>query len=73
MYLLCFLWAPCAVDRLQREDAIRTARKVEHSEQDTVDTLPVEAKGVYQGAVSANGRWLAVAATDKRVRIWNTL
>jgi WD40 repeat protein len=32
--------------------------------------LPVEVKGVYQLSFSPEGRWLALAAADGKVRIW---
>jgi WD40 repeat protein len=32
--------------------------------------LPVSVKGVYQLAFSGDGKWLAMAAADGKVRVW---
>jgi WD40 repeat protein len=32
--------------------------------------LPVSVKGVYQLAFSGDGKWLALAAADGKVRVW---
>ena len=34
-------------------------------------SIPLKPKGVYRSAFSADGRWLALAAADKRLRIWD--
>lgn len=35
-----------------------------------IGSLPVKAQGVYSVRFSPDGKWLAAAAADKRVRVW---
>jgi WD40 repeat protein len=36
-----------------------------------IEEIPVKPKGVYAVSLSADGRWLAMGAADRRVRVWD--